>query len=522
VIVGADLWTGEGPAKGQAVALGGGRILAVGTPADIARKYPRAETLTLPGGTLMPGLIEGHAHVLGVGALAHEADLAGSASLAEALGRIKAWAGRGEGWIRGRGWDQNLWEGKAFPSKGDLDRVVGDRPAALRRVDGHALWANSAALAKAGVTRDTPDPKGGSIQRDASGEPTGILLDAAADLVLKAEPAPGPAEVESRLLEGLRRLRALGFTSVADMGVSRETLEAYRRLAKEGRLPIRVFAYLDHTTGLMLQELRRPRQTKLSFLQVQGVKFYMDGALGSRGARLLAPYADAPAGSPPEGLWVSDLPRLAADVKATLKAGYQPAIHAIGDAANRKILDILEPLPRSAELPPRVEHAQIVAPEDVRRFGALKVVASIQPVHCADDHAWTLARLGPGRVGEAFPWRRLVDGGALLAFGSDAPVADPNPFLGIFAAETRQDPHMDPPGGFLPDQRLTRAEALQGYTQGNARALGHADLGVIRNGAVADLLWVQAPVLDLPPADLLRLKPGRLWVNGVEVKENHP
>lgn len=519
VIVGADLWTGEGPARGQAVALGGGRILAVGAPEEMRRKFPRAEVLDLPGGTLMPGLLEGHAHVLGIGLLAHEADLSGAPGLPAALERVAAWAAKGKGWIRGRGWDQNLWPGKAFPSRGDLDRVTGDRPAALSRVDGHALWVNSAALARAGITRDTPDPRGGTILRDAAGEPTGILLDGAADLVFRAQPGPGPAELEAELLEGLLRLRRLGFTAVADMGVSGPALEAYRRLAKAGKLPIRVFAYLDHTTALLLQELRRPRQAKLAFFQVQGVKFYMDGALGSRGARLLAPYADAPAGSPAEGLWVSDLTRLAADVKATLKAGYQPAIHAIGDAANRRILDILAPLPRRADLPPRVEHAQIVAPEDTGRFGALHVVASIQPVHCADDHAWTPSRLGPGRTAEAFPWRALVSGGALLAFGSDAPVADANPFLGIFAAETRQDAHLDPPGGFLPGQRLTREEALRGYTAGNARALGHSDLGVIKAGAAADLLWVQAPVLSLPAEDLLKLKPGRLWVNGVEVKE---
>jgi predicted amidohydrolase YtcJ len=324
--------------------------------------------------------------------------------------------------------------------------------------------------------------------------------------------------VEAALAAGLGQLRQLGFSSVADMGINGATLAAYRRLAKAGKLPIRVFAYLSHDTKLMLQELRRARDPKLSLFQVQGVKFYLDGALGSRGARLLEPYNDAPT----SGTWVTDPARVAADVKATLRAGYQPAIHAIGDAANRKALDILEKLPRRAALPPRIEHAQIVTAGDAARFGKLGVVASIQPVHCTDDHAWTPTRLGPARVDEAFPWRRFLQGGALLAMGSDVPVADANPFVGIVSAETRQDAAGDPPGGFLPGQRLTRAEAVHAYTAGNARALGHADLGVIREGAAADLLWVRAPMKTLSPAELRGIKPGRLWVNGVETKLEKP
>ncbi|BDU73113.1 amidohydrolase [Mesoterricola silvestris] len=516
VLLGADVWSGDGePRSGQALALRGARILAAGPAAEILGKYPAARRVELPGGTLLPGLIEGHAHVLGLGQQGLRADLALAPSLPAALDRVKTWAGSHGGWIEGRGWDQNLWPSKTFPTARDLDAVTGDRPAALERVDGHALWVNSAALKAAGITRGTQDPAGGSILRDAAGEPTGILVDGAMDLLLKVRPAPSPAALEAALAAGLARLRSLGFTSVADMGVDHPTLDAYRRLARAGKLPIRVFVYLAHDTRLMLQELRRARNPKPGFLQVQGVKFYLDGALGSRGARLLEPYADAPT----SGIWTTDPARVAADVKATQRAGYQPAIHAIGDAANRKALDILERLPRRAALPPRIEHAQIVTAEDAARFGPLGVVASIQPVHCADDHAWTPARLGPARVEEAFPWRSFLKGGALLALGSDAPVADPNPFVGIVSAETRQDAALDPPGGFLPAQRLTRAEALRGYTAGNARALGLPDLGVLKAGAVADLLWVQAPLATLPSAELRKLKPGRLWVNGIECTE---
>jgi hypothetical protein len=527
VLKGAELWTDDGGGlPGQALALGKGRILAVGSDEAITRRYPKAGVVQLPGGTLLPGFIEGHAHVLGLGRLAAQAALTGAPTLEAALDRVRAYRGsRTAGWIEGRGWDQNLWPSKAFPTARDLDAVAGDRPAALERVDGHALWVNAAALHLAGITRDTLDPAGGSILRDARGEPTGILLDGAMELVDRVRPAPSPAVVEACLLQGLAGLRDLGFSSVADMGIDAGTLEAYRRLAKAGKLPIRVFAYLSHDTRLMLRELRRPRVATTSFFQVQGVKFYLDGALGSRGARLLEPYADAPASV---GLWVTDPQRVKADVKATLKAGYQPAIHAIGDAANRQALDLFAALDLSpalahrAALPPRIEHAQIVTRYDAKRFGALGVVASIQPVHATDDHAWTPSRLGPARTAEAYPWRAFLQGGAVLALGSDAPVADANPFVGLASAETRQDGALDPPGGWLPDQRLTRAEAVRGYTRGNAWALGRPELGALKAGALADLLWVQAPLRSIAPEGLRNLKPGRLWVNGKEATLEKP
>ncbi|WP_052571846.1 amidohydrolase [Geothrix fermentans] len=518
LIQGADLWTDQGLQHGQAVVIRKGRILAVGPVETLAKAHPKAQRVDLPGGTLLPGLIEGHAHVGGLGALGRKVDLTGPADLPGTLERIRAWAAaHPQGWVLGRGWDQNRWAGKAFPRAVDLDALTGPRPAFLQRVDGHAAWVNSAALALAGITAKTPDPQGGRILRDAGGRPTGILLDAAVQLVEKHIPEPSAAELEARLKAGLTALRADGFTAVADMGVGARELAAYRRLAAAGALPIRVFAYVNHDHALMLRELKQPRAKALSFFQVQGVKFYMDGALGSRGARLLAPYADEPS---TQGLWVTDPAKVALDVSITLRAGYQPAIHAIGDAANRAALDLIAQAMKKGKgaLPPRIEHAQIVTAEDAARFGKLGVVASVQPVHCTSDHSWTPARLGPGRVDEAFPWRSLANGGALLAFGSDAPVEDPDPFVGLAAAETRQDPAGNPPGGFLPAQRLTRPEAVRAYTAGNAAALGRArDMGTLQKGAVADLLWIQVPLGTLAPEALRKVKPARLWVNGVEV-----
>lgn len=517
LLKGADVWTGEALRPGQAVVVKGSKILAVGPEGQLAKAHPKAQVVSLPGGTLLPGLIEGHAHVGGLGKLKAQVDLVGCQDLPEALGRVRVWGqAHPEGWVLGRGWDQNRWPTRAFPTALDLDRLTGTRPALLERVDGHAYWVNTAALDMAGITKDTPDPAGGTIHRDAEGRPTGILVDNAMLLVDKVVPAPSPAQTEAHLLAGLRALRAEGFTAVCDMGIGAADLAAYRNLATAGTLPIRVFAYLSHDQELMLKELKARPAKAVGWFQVQGVKFYLDGALGSRGARLLAPYADA---APSQGLWVTDPATVARDASITLRSGYQPAIHAIGDAANRAALDLLEQARRKAQnhVLPRIEHAQIVTAEDAARFGKAGIVASVQPVHCTSDHSWTPLRLGPERVGEAFPWRRFLEGKALLAFGSDAPVEDPNPFVSLAAAQTRQDPEGDPPGGFLPDQRLSPEEALSAYTAWNAKALGRADLGVIRAGAVADILWVNHTLPTSDAGALRKLRPGRLWVNGLEI-----
>jgi hypothetical protein len=522
VLAGADLWLDDGihgaAIPGQALAIRGAKIVAVGPEAALAKRFPKAQIIHLEGGTLLPGLIEGHCHVEGLGKLASLVDLRHCHSLNEALERIQSWSrSNPTGWIQGRGWDQNLWTTQAFPSVAELDRVTGDRPAALRRVDGHALWANSAALKVAGITDSTPDPKGGRILRGTQGHATGILLDNAMELVETKLPAPALPQRQAWLRQGLLALQRLGFTSACDMGGDAGTLEAYRRLASSNALPIRVFSYFDQDSRLMLRELKQPRAPQLSFFQAQGVKFYFDGALGSRGARMMEPYSDSPGTS---GLWVTEPEALGAAARLVVRAGYQPAAHAIGDAANHAALEIMKKARlKDGALLPRVEHAQIVSREDALAFGPAGLVASVQPMHMADDHAWTPARLGPERLGRAFPWRSFLKGGAPLVFGSDAPIADANPFLAMAAAETRQDASGDPPEGFLPEHKLTREETLRAYTRSSALVLGRKELGVLKVGAVADLLWVQAPLATLSPEQLRRLKPGRMWVNGAEI---HP
>lgn len=519
ILAGADLWQDDGvqghAVSEQALAIKGARIAAIGSEAALTQRFPSAEVVNLAGGTLLPGFIEGHCHVESLGKLAANVDLRSCRDLDEALSRVCAWAAaHPEGWIQGRGWDQNLWPTKAFPSATDLDGATGSRPAVLRRVDGHALWVNTAALKAAGITDTTPDPVGGQILRDAHGHATGILVDNAMTLVEARIPEPAASLRETWIRQGLLALQGLGFTSACDMGGDAQTLEIYRRLAVSKALPIRVFSYFDHDPQLMLRELRQPRAAEPSFFQVQGVKFYFDGALGSRGARMLEPYADAPT----SGLWVLNPETLGKTARVVLRAGYQPAAHAIGDAANRAALEVLTKAQRGGvPLRPRVEHAQIVVPEDAQAFGKAGLVASVQPMHLADDHAWTPSRLGPQRLERAFPWRSLLNGGAPLVFGSDAPIADANPFLAMAAAETRQDAAGSPAGGFLPAHKLTRAEAIRAYTRTTGQVLGHKGLGVLKVGAVADLLWVQAPLATLSAAELRQLKPGRMWVNGVPV-----
>ncbi|HXC15927.1 MAG TPA: amidohydrolase [Holophagaceae bacterium] len=524
LLTGARLWLDDGQkgrlVDGEAVAIQGAKIQAVGPLAQLAKRYPKAIRIELKGGSLMPGFIESHAHVGELGAMSRQADLTGITSEEEALARVKAWcATNPAGWVRARGWDQNLWTTKAFPTLKELDAITGDRPAYLERVDGHAAWVNTAALKLAGITKDTPDPAGGRYIRDADGNPTGVLVDMAKDAMAQRLPKPTLAEAEANLLAGLRKLEALGFTSADDLDVPGLDIEAYRALQAKGKLPIRVFAYVHHDDAAAVKaELAKPRAKALSFFQVQGVKFYMDGALGSRGARLLAPYADEPSSS---GLWVMDPAMVRKDALAVLKAGYQPALHAIGDAGNRAALDLLEAdlkaLGRKPDAPPRIEHAQIVTDEDAARFGKLGIVASVQPMHCTDDHAWTPARLGADRVQEAYPWRRFLDGGALVVFGSDAPIADANPFMAMPAAETRQDIHGDPPGGFNGDQRLTREEAIRAYTLGGAEALGRkGQLGRLAPGGAVDLVWVDADVERVSPEQMRGLKPNRMWIAGVE------
>jgi predicted amidohydrolase YtcJ len=399
-----------------------------------------------------------------------------------------------ESWIQGRGWDQNLFPNKGFPTRVALDAVVRTIPVFVRRVDGHAAWANSEALRRAKITKATPDPTGGLILRDPSGEPTGILIDRAMELVERVIPEPSTTELEQAILRAQDLLVSQGLTSVHEMGIDTPTVDAYLKLAKEGRLKLRVYAHWSGDPKTLEEAFRRGplKASPDDLFSLRSIKLYADGALGSRGAHLKAPYSDDPKRS---GLVLTPPKDIEAIARRALAAGFQVSTHAIGDAA---IHDVLEAYARAGVTPAarfRIEHAQIVDLADISRFAQLGVIASMQPTHATSDMPWAEARLGHARIAGAYAWRRFLDAHVPLAFGSDFPVELSDPRLGLFAAITRTDTSGKPPGGWLPDQRLTAEEALTGFTRGAAyAAFEEAWRGELRPGQAADFTVFDGPL----------------------------
>ncbi len=482
-----------------------GVFARVGTRSACEREAA-AGTVRIAAGGATPGLADAHGHVALLGRWRREVSCAGGAGEEECAARaaVRARSVPAGSWIRGSGWDQNWWPGGRFPSAAVLTRALPCHPAALSRVDGHALWVNAAALAAAGIDARTPDPPGGRILREADGRPAGVLLDAAQDLVLARIPPPGPAQLEEALVLGLREIVRLGITSVHDAGVPEDVLAIYRRLAAEDRLPLRVHAMLDGERPLpeLREAMARARAApELGRLEVRAVKLFADGALGSRGAALHEDYADEPGN---RGLLLATPAALAAKVAAAAAAGLQPAVHAIGDRAVTAALDALEAAGSGvAALRPRIEHLQIVLPRHLPRLVRLGAVASMQPVHVAGDAAWVPSRLGDGtaRLRGSYAWRTVLAAGVPLAFGSDFPVADPDPRAGLAAAETRAAPGRAP---FLVEERLGRGEALAAFTSGAAYAVfAEGRRGMVREGLDADLTLFSEDV-GACPAERLR------------------
>ena len=502
VVLGGSIWTMD-PRRPVVTALAarGGRVVALGGPAEVASlQGARTRVLDLGGGLAMPGLTDAHAHLLGLGAELEEVDLRGARSIEEVVARVKQQAPP-EGWVLGRGWDQNLWPGALMPDHEPLTAAFPDRPVWLRRVDGHAGWANRAALQAAGITATTTVPQGGEIGvRD--GAPSGLLIDAAMGLM--PVPAPSPETLRRRLLQGQARVLPLGLTGVHEMGVGRETDAVLRALAASGALQLRITGYADEDWFRGLAREGRPELPDCGGrYALVGVKLYVDGALGSRGAALLAPYSDRPGH---RGIFQHSQAELDELVLTAVRGGWQVAAHAIGDAAIRSVLDSLaaarSAVPR-ADPRLRVEHAQIVDLADIARFVRLGAVASMQPTHATSDMAWVPARIGSARLPGAYAWRRFLDAGVPLALGSDFPVEQPAPSLGLHAALTRQDRHAQPPGGWLPGQKLTLWEAVAGFTSGAAFAgRQEAGCGRLAPGMAADLSCFVDDLRRLPLAAL--------------------
>ncbi|WP_088309442.1 amidohydrolase [Novosphingobium sp. B 225] len=470
------------------------------------------------GRYLMPGLIDSHLHVMGIGFGALTLDLSETKSLAEAQAKIAAYAKQhpDRPWILGRGWNQELWQLGRFPTAAELDALVPDKPVWLERVDGHAGWANSRALAAAGITALTKDPAGGKIDRVLpGGKPAGVLVDTAMALIDRKVPEPRPEDRDLALAKAQDLLLARGVTSAADMGTSIEDWQSYRRAGDNGALRIRIMAYAGGTEAMEL--IGGPGPSPWLYddrLRLNGVKLYGDGALGSRGASLKAPYADAPA---TKGLRITADTALKNMMSRAALDHFQVAVHAIGDEANAAVLNAIEDLALTykGDRRWRIEHAQVVDPADIARFGKLGVIASMQPVHQTSDRTMAEARLGPARLAGAYAWKGIQAGGAKLAFGSDAPVELPDPFAGLAAAITRQGPDGQPFGGWQPQERVTREEALAAYTVNGAYA-GFAEgrFGRLVRGERADFLLVDRDPMLAAPGDLRETKVLQSWVNG--------
>jgi len=473
------------------------------------------------GRIMLPGLIDSHSHVIQLGFAALTLDLGETRSLTEALERIAAYAKAHPGlpWIIGRGWNQELWSEHRYPTAADLDAVVPDRPVWLQRVDGHAGWANSRALSLAGVTALSKDPSGGRIERIAPGrQPSGILIDNATDLVDRAMPSLRPEDRDLAFATAQELLLSNGITATADMGTTIEDWQTYRRAGDAGTLRIRVMAYASGTGNMTL--IAGPGPSPWLYadrLRLGGVKLYADGALGSRGASLKASYADAPAR---RGLRITTDTPLKNMMSLAALNHFQVAVHAIGDEANAAVLGAIEELSLTytGDRRWRIEHAQIVDPADIPRFGQHGIIASMQPVHQTSDRLMAEARLGPNRLAGAYAWRSIEASGARLAFGSDAPVEVPDPFAGLAAAISRTGPDGLPPGGWQPQEALSREQALAAYTVNGAYA-GFAEgrFGRLAVGERADFVLVDRDPLLVAPAELRQTKVLEVWLDGRKV-----
>lgn len=470
------------------------------------------------GRTLIPGLIDAHGHVMALGFQQLTLDLTDTRSLAEAQAKIAAYARDGNRkWIIGGGWNQEIWGLGRFPTAAELDAVVGDRPVWLERVDGHAGWANSAAMAAAGITAKTVSPPGGRIEM-AGGKPSGVFVDAAMQLIAKALPQPQGKERDLAFVKAQDVLLSLGITGIADMGTSIEDWEAFRRAGDSGRLQMRVFSYSAGLEPALVIAGNAPTpwlyQDKL---RMGGIKLYGDGALGSRGAWLKAPYSDKP---DTRGLQFYDDTKLRNVMSRAALDNFQIAIHAIGDAANAQALDAFEELnpTYTGDRRWRIEHAQIVDPADLPRFAKLGVIASMQPVHQTSDRTMAEARLGPNRLGGAYAWKSLIRSGARLAFGSDTPVESPDPFAGMAAAISREDARGEPFGGWRPEERVSREEALAGFTTGAAyAAFAEGKTGRLAPGFWADFVLVDRDPMLATPKELRATRVIETWVGGRRV-----
>lgn len=524
LLVNAHIHTMD-PAQPEATALAwgsDGRLLAVGEVSDLQQRYPDAGKVDAKGATVIPGLIDAHGHMLGLGVTHIQVDLVGTSSKAQILDRLKAFATNlpKDAWLVGRGWDQNHWAGKQFPTAADLDALFPDRPVYLERIDGHAVWVNSAAMKLATKSLDGDwQPEGGRILRVGQ-KASGVLVDGAQHLVGDAMPRLTHEQTRDAYKAAFADAVAAGLTGVHDPGVSLDDFKVLQEMAAAHEIPLRLYEMADgnHAALDWLCTQGGHWADAGGRLQMRTVKLYMDGALGSRGAALLADYNDDHGN---RGILVTSPDAYRSAVDKAHRCHVQVATHAIGDRGNRMVLDTYQAVlgdDAKSDHRWRVEHAQIVALDDIPRFAQLRLIASMQPTHATSDMPWAEQRLGAERLKGAYAWQRFIHDNVPLAFGSDFPVEHVNPMLGIYAAVTRQDLKGQPPAGWLPDQRVSRLQALAGFTRGAAYAsYMENEVGMLKPGMRADFVLLDGDPLTVVPRQIADLKPLSTWVDGKAV-----
>lgn len=520
----AQIYTVDDERPGaSALAIRDGRFVTVGTDDRLQRICDEAVRIDAGECTIVPGFIDAHAHLHEIGRRLRRVDLSGTSSPSEVVERLETTEAERDlspgAWLRGHGWDETEWGRSEFPSRTQLDGAFPERPVWLTRADLHAGWANTAALERTvGLDRlqRMDDPDGGRIHRTSERTPTGILIDSAMALVEDELPSLTSEQSDRALQRALQHTSGHGITSLHDAGVTLDEIRRFQQFIDEDAFPLRVYAMIAGR-GDAFDHFRRrgPFHDETGRLHVESVKYFADGALGSRGAALLDDYTDDPGN---RGWLLHDREEFQQNVQAAVEAGFQVNTHAIGDRANRFVLDAYNAAMTEGDAPvrrPRIEHAQVLAPEEVERFGELGVLASMQPLHATSDMGWVEARLGTDRTTRAYAWKRLTDAGARLAFGSDAPVEPIDPLRGFHAAVTRQNASGDPPGGWHASERLSRSAALHAYTKGAAYAAFLEDeVGSIHAGKRADFVVLDTDIMTASPPDILDTEVVATYIEG--------
>ncbi|ASM50965.1 hypothetical protein PESP_a3099 [Pseudoalteromonas espejiana DSM 9414] len=492
-----------------------GKVVKVGDD-SLKDSFPNAKLIDAKGNTLLPGLIDAHGHVIGLGDNLSQLDVRGAKSVDEITTKLKSFAENKQGWILGRGWNQELWSDTRFPTAKDLDKVVDDRPVVLSRVDSHAIWVNSKALKLAGITSATKAPEGGEIIKDEFGNPTGIFIDKAESLITQHMSAPTKQAISDSLDAAGQHLLSLGITSTHDAGIDKTTWQVYKERSEQGNLPLRIVGMLSAASPDLTEMLKAGRyQDASSFMSIRSVKVYADGALGSRGAALIEDYADR---KNHHGLMLETQAKLEELFTLSFKHGFSANTHAIGDKANKVVLDAYKNVFKQTGgilLRNRIEHAQIVTPEDIPRFKTLKIIPSMQPVHATSDMHMAEQRLSDDQLQGAYAWQTFLKQGSVIAAGSDYPVELANPFDGLYSAITRMDHNMLPENGWRASEVLSREQALRAFTLGGAYA-AHQEfkIGSLEHGKWADFILIDKDYFKAPLDEIYKTNVLQTWIAG--------